>query len=186
MNLVFTIIYLIWFLSETLLNRLLRSKSTDKQNADKNSLLIIWVTVVAAIILAVYISMKYYFPIYSDTNIRYIGLGIILLGIILRISAVISLGKFFTVDVTIREDHKLKKDGLYKYLRHPSYFASLISFIGFGLSINSWPGLILIVIAVMTVFVFRIKIEEKILIGQFGAEYIDYKKSTKGIIPFVY
>ena len=186
MNLLFTIIYLIWFLSETLLNRLLRSKSTDKQNADKNSLLIIWVTVVAAIFLAVYISMKYYFPIYPDTTIRYIGLGIILLGIILRIAAVLSLGKFFTVDVTIREDHKLKKDGVYKYLRHPSYFASLLSFIGFGLSINSWPGLILIVVAVMAVFIFRIKIEEKILIGQFGDEYLDYKKNTKGIIPFVY
>lgn len=186
MNLAFTIIYIIWFLSETLLNRLLRSKSTDKQNADKNSLLIIWVTVIIAIFLAVYISIKFYFPIYPDTMIRYIGLGIILLGIIMRIAAVISLGKFFTVDVTIREDHKLKQDGVYKYLRHPSYFASLISFIGFGLSINSWPGLILIVIAVMTVFIYRITIEEKILIGQFGSEYLDYKKSTKGIIPFIY
>lgn len=182
----FTIIYVIWFLSETLLNRLLRSKSTDKQNADKNSLLIIWITVIAAIFLAVYISIKYYFPVYPNTIIRYIGLGIIFLGIVLRIAAVLSLGKFFTVDVTIREDHKLKKDGLYKYLRHPSYFASLISFIGFGISINSWPGLILIVISVMTVFIFRIRIEEKILIGQFGSEYLDYKKSTRGIIPFVY
>lgn len=186
MNPAFTIIYLIWFLSETLLNRLLHSKSTDKQNADKNSLLIIWVTVVAAIILAMYISISYYFPIYPDVIIRYAGLAIIMFGIILRIAAVLSLGKFFTVDVTIREDHKLKKDGLYKYLRHPSYFASLVSFIGFGISINSWPGLILIVVSVMTVFIFRIKIEEKILIGQFGAEYLDYKKRTKGIIPFLY
>ncbi|WP_159474708.1 isoprenylcysteine carboxylmethyltransferase family protein [Dyadobacter sp. 3J3] len=186
MNPVFTVIYVIWFLSETLLNRLLRSKSTDKQNADKNSLLIIWITVVATIILAMYISINYYFPIYPNIIIRYIGLGIIVLGIVLRIAAVLSLGKFFTVDVTIREDHKLKKDGVYKYLRHPSYFASLLSFIGFGLSINSWPGLILIVIAVMAVFIFRIKIEEKILIGQFGDEYVDYKKNTKGIIPFIY
>lgn len=186
MNLAFTIIYIIWFLSETLLNRLLHSKSTDKQNADKNSLLIIWITVVAAIILAMYISINYYFPIYPNVTIQYIGLGIIVLGIILRIAAVLSLGKFFTVDVTIREDHQLKKDGMYKYLRHPSYFASLLSFIGFGISINSWPGLLLIVVAVMTVFIFRIKIEEKILIGQFGREYMDYMKSTKGIIPFVY
>jgi protein-S-isoprenylcysteine O-methyltransferase Ste14 len=186
MNLTFTIIYLIWFLSETLLNRLLHSKSTDKQNADKNSLLIIWITVVAAIILAMYISINYYFPIYPNTIIRYAGLGIILLGIVLRIAAVLSLGKFFTVDVTIREDHKLKKDGMYKYLRHPSYFASLVSFIGFGISINSWPGLLLIVVAVTTVFIFRIKIEEKILIGQFGTEYMDYMKSTRGLIPFLY
>ena len=129
--------------------------------------------------------MRYYFPIYSDSSFRYLGLIVIVIGIILRFSAVVSLGKFFTVDVTIREDHKLKTDGVYKFLRHPSYFASLISFIGFGISINSWIGLILIVVAVLTVFIYRIKIEEKILIEQFGAEYLEYKKTTKGIIPFV-
>lgn len=185
MNLIFTITYVIWFLTEALLNRLLHSKSTDKQNTDKNSLVIIWVTVIIANILAVYLSMRYYFPIYTDSSFRYLGLIVIVIGIILRFSAVVSLGKFFTVDVTIREDHKLKTDGVYKFLRHPSYFASLISFIGFGISINSWIGLILIVVAVLTVFIYRIKIEEKILIEQFGAEYLEYKKTTKGIIPFV-
>ena len=185
MNAIFTVTYVIWFLTEAFLNRLLRSKSTDKQNADKNSLLIIWVTVVVANILAVYLSMRYLLPIYNDPSFRYLGLIVIFAGIILRFIAVISLGKFFTVDVTIREDHKLKTDGVYKFLLHPSYFASLTSFIGFGISINSWIGLTLIIVAVLTVFIYRIKIEEKILIEQFGAEYLEYKKMTKGIIPFI-
>ena len=186
MSPVFTITYFVWFLSETLLNRLLHSKSTDKQNADKNSLLLIWITVVAVIFVAIYIAFNYHFPIYQNPVFHYLGLGIIYLGIILRIASVLSLGKFFTVDVTIREDHKLKKDGLYRFLRHPSYFASLISFVGFGITINSWPGLFLLIAAVLTVFIYRIKIEEKILIEQFGSEYQDYRKTTSGIIPFIY
>ncbi|MEO8852326.1 MAG: isoprenylcysteine carboxylmethyltransferase family protein [Ginsengibacter sp.] len=81
--------------------------------------------------IAFYISMAYYDPLFSNPAFRYVGIAIIILGIILRLIAVASLGKFFTVDVTIRQNHRLKKDGIYKYLRHPSYFASLLSFIGF-------------------------------------------------------
>jgi len=182
----FTATYVIWFLTEALLNRLLRSKSTDKQHADKNSLAIIWVTVVLANMLAVYITMNFHFTIYSNPAFHYFGLGVIITGIIIRFASVFSLGKFFTVDVTIREDHTLKKDGMYKYLRHPSYFASLISFIGFGISLNNWISLVLIFSAVLAVFIYRIKIEEKILIEQFGTEYLNYKKTTSGIIPFLY
>lgn len=186
MSSLFTATYVIWFLTEALLNRVLRSKSTDRQHTDKNSLAIIWVTVVLANILAVYIAMNFRFLIYSIPAFHYIGLGIIITGIILRFAAVFSLGAFFTVDVTIREDHKLKRDGMYKYLRHPSYFASLLSFAGFGIALNNWVSLLLIIVSVLTVFTYRIKIEEKLLIEQFGNEYLDYKKSTSGLIPFLY
>ena len=165
---------------------MLRSKSTDKQNADKNSLAIIWITVVAAITLATVIAMNFYFPIAVNPVIKYVGLAIIYLGILLRIAAIVGLGRFFTVDVTIREDHRLKQDGLYKYLRHPSYFASLLSFIGYGISLNNWISLILVVVAVLIVFKMRINIEEKALIEQFGNEYLEYRKKVKGLIPFVW
>ena len=186
MNLIFIITYFVWLFSEVTLNRLLHSKITDKQDADKNSLLVIWITVVSAIFLAVFISMKFHFPIFSNPAFRYVGLAIIFIGILLRLAAIITLGRFFTVDVTIRQDHQLKKDGLYKYLRHPSYFASLVSFIGFGISLNNWLSLILVTVAVIIVFIIRIKIEEKILIEQFGSEYLHYKKTTNGLIPFIY
>ena len=183
---VFTITYILWILSEIVLNRLLRSKSTDKQNADQHSLVIIWITVVIAIFLAGYIATKYYLPIHENQLIRYIGLALVITGVIFRLIIVKSLGKYFTVDVTIKKDHKLKKDGFYSFLRHPSYFASLISFIGFGLSLNNWVSLSLVTLAALTSFIYRIKIEEKVLIAYFGAEYIAYQKTTKGIIPFIY
>ena len=186
MTLIFLITYIIWLLSEIILNRMLRSKGTDKQNADKNSLAIIWITVVAVITLATVISMNFYFPIAVNPVIKYVGLAIIYIGILLRLAAIVGLGRFFTVDVTIREDHRLKQDGLYKYLRHPSYFASLLSFIGYGISLNNWVSLILVVVAVLIVFKMRINIEEKALIEQFGAEYLEYKKKVKGLIPFVW
>ncbi len=186
MNSIFIITYSIWFLSEILVNRLLGSKKTDKQNIDKGSLYLIWIIIFICIFSAVFISNKIYIPLLKDPNIKYFGIILIYLGIILRLATIKTLGKFFTVDVTIKENHRLKKDGFYKYLRHPSYTASLLSFIGFGISLNNLISLALIVILIFTAFSIRIRVEEKVLIEHFGSEYSDYKKNTKGIIPFIY
>lgn len=186
MNSVFTVIYIIWALSEIFINRFMRSKTGDKKNQDKNSLGFIWITIVISIALSVYISMNCYFPLSTFQAIRYFGLGLILTGVLLRGVAIISLGKYFTADVTIRQGHQLKKDGFYKYLRHPSYTASLISFIGFGISLNNLVSLIIIVAAILFAFIRRINVEEKSLTDHFGQEYIDYKKNTYRLIPFIY
>jgi protein-S-isoprenylcysteine O-methyltransferase Ste14 len=186
LNLTTNIAWLVLILTEILLNRMLRSKKTDKQNEDKNSTSMIWVTIIVAVTLAVLISKTIYLPIYSNSSFQYAGVIVIFIGIIIRLFAVFTLGQFFTVDVTIRQDHKLKKDGLYKYLRHPSYFASLVSFTGLGWTLNNWLSLLLIVVAILIVFISRIKIEERLLIKHFGSEYIEYKKTTNGLIPLIY
>lgn len=186
MSLILAVTYSIWFLSEILINRFLRSKKTDKKNADKGSIYFIWLTIIIGIFTAVFVANKYYFPILKEANIVYIGLFLIFIGIIFRLIIIASLGQFFTVDVTIKQNHKLKKDGFYKYLRHPSYSASLLSFIGFGITLNNWISLVLITVLILMTFIIRIKIEEKILMEHFGSEYLNYKKNTKGIIPFIY
>jgi protein-S-isoprenylcysteine O-methyltransferase Ste14 len=186
MKSVFTIIYIIWAFSEIFINRFMRSKSGDKKNQDKNSLAFIWITIVFCMTVAIYISSNYYLPISTFQTIRYFGIGLILTGVILRGVVISSLGKYFTADVTIRQGHQLKKDGFYKYLRHPSYSASLLSFIGFGISLNNWISLIIIVAAVLFAFTRRINVEEKTLTEHFGEEYIDYKKRTTRLIPFIY
>ena len=186
MSVIFIVIYSIWLLSEVLVNRLMHSNKRDKQQADKGSLLFIWLTITISITAAVYIANSYFLPVSSYSGIKYFGLALIILGIIMRLLVIRSLGKLFTVDVTIRENHRLKKDGFYRYLRHPSYFASFISFIGFGLSLNNWISLLLVTVLIFIAFAKRIKIEEKALTAFFGKEYQNYKKQTKAIIPFIY
>lgn len=178
--------YAIWFLSELLLNRFLRSKTDDQQNSDRSSLGMIWLTIIICITLAVIISTKFSAPIGQFDTVAFVGISLIWFGIILRMIVIYSLGRFFTVDVTIRQDHQLKKNGLYSYLRHPSYSASLISFLGFGLSRNNWISLLVVFIPVLFVFVWRIKVEERVLIKQFGDEYLTYRKSTSALIPFIF
>jgi len=178
--------YSIWILSEISLSLFRRSEKSDKKDTDKGTLGLIWTIIIIANILSYYISMWIYLPVSEDQAIRYLGLAFIVLGMMLRLKIVASLGKFFTVNVTILQDHRLKKDGFYKYVRHPSYSAALLSFVGYGLSMNNWISLLLVTGAASTAFLMRIRIEEKTLIDHFGAEYIEYKKRTKRLIPFVY
>jgi len=186
MSLITVVIYIAWLLSEILLNRMLRSKSSDKAGADRNSLGFIWLTIAVSISLAVFITCRIAAPLANSPMVAYAGLAVIVLGMILRLAAVASLGRFFTVDVTIREEHRLKQDGMYRYLRHPSYAASLLSFIGFGISLNNWISLILVTAAILFAFMMRIRVEEQVLTGQFGQAYLEYKKRTKALIPFVF
>ena len=185
MNL-FNSIYLLWILSEIILNRLLRSGKSDKKSFDKNTLLLIWITILITTTVGVFISKIIFFPIINNSAINYIGLAIIVLGIILRHVAIKQLGKFFTVDVTIRENHQLLQTGLYKFLRHPSYTGSLLSFLGFGLSLNNWLSLAIVFIPTLFAMIHRINIEEKVLKQQFGKQYLDYIAKTKRLIPFIY
>jgi protein-S-isoprenylcysteine O-methyltransferase Ste14 len=122
----------------------------------------------------------------QNDMVRYAGLGLILLGMMLRLMIIRSLGRYFTVDVAIRKDHRIKKTGFYTHIRHPSYLASLVSFTGFGLSMNNWITLLIVTIPVLIAFIIRMDLEEKVLISHFGEEYILYKKSTKKLIPFIY
>ena len=62
-----------------------------------------------------------------------IGLILFVLGLIIRWISIIHLGRFFTVNVAIAEDHQLVTTGPYRYARHPSYTGTLLIFLGYGL-----------------------------------------------------
>jgi len=183
---VFTIIWSIWFLSEILLNRLFHSGKEDKKNLDKGTIRIIWITIGIANSLGILSSILKIFPISSYLLIPYFGLFLIVSGMIFRFISILSLGRFFTVDVTIRNNHKIKKDGVYRLIRHPSYTGSILSFIGFSFSLNNWISLLIISLPVIFAMLHRIKIEEKLLIDQFGIEYTDYMKKTFRLVPWLY
>ncbi|MFH0756344.1 MAG: isoprenylcysteine carboxylmethyltransferase family protein [Bacteroidota bacterium] len=151
----------------------MRSGKRDKKRQDKGSISIIWTLIPIAVTGTIILSNKTETVISSHSIVHYIGLGVILMGMVFRFISIFSLGRFFTVDVTIRENHELKKDGIYKIIRHPSYSGSLLSFVGFGISLNNWLSLIAITSLVTIAFLYRIRIEERLLAEQFGSDYLD-------------
>jgi len=185
-RIVIIIVSLFWIISEIVLARLKHSDAAGTKQ-DKSSLRILWSTIILGIVignlLAIYrvgtIPAGGYYAAIS-------GLVLIVVGIIVRWIAILTLWKYFTVDVSIVNEHRLVNTGLYKLVRHPAYTGSLLSFLGLGLVFSNWLALLVIFIPITTAFVYRIKVEEKALVAFFGDQYVRYCATTKRLIPGIY
>jgi len=176
----------LFFLSEFLLMLLKRSKNKEvKTKGDHKSLLLFWLTIPAAITLGFYVADTQEWNSISSL-IAIMGLGIFIIGIVLRWLSIIQLKKGFTVDIAIGKKQALKTDGLYKKIRHPSYAGLLLICFGLAVSMNSIKSLIVISIPIFLAVAYRIKTEEEVLTEAFGNAYRAYKKKTHKIIPGIY
>jgi len=173
-------------LSELLLMLVKHSKTkTAKTRKDRGSMLLLWVMITLGFTGGFFLS-KHNSWNSINTLIAGIGLLLVLAGIIIRWIAIIQLGKSFTVDVAITEVARLKTDGLYKRVRHPSYIGLLLIIIGFSATMNSLYSFLVLVVPVFLAIAYRINIEESVLTREFGESYFRYMSKTKKLIPGVY
>jgi len=121
-------------------------------------------------------------------GVRLIVLGAVLgwLGLLLRWSSFVSLGRYFTVVLETSEDQPVVERGPYRFLRHPSYTGLLLVFAGLGLMLGNWVSAVgaegLLLIAV----VYRIRVEERALITALGDRYREFAASRARLIPYVW
>jgi protein-S-isoprenylcysteine O-methyltransferase Ste14 len=115
-----------------------------------------------------------------------LGLGLLLAGIIIRWTAIYTLGKYFTGRVLIHDDHRLIRSGLYKHLRHPAYAGALLAHLGLGLSFSNWISLACSLAPFVLAALYRIQVEERALKEAFGEAYVSYSRRTRRLIPKLY
>ena len=115
-----------------------------------------------------------------------LGLTLVLVGIVIRWSAIWTLGTYFTGTVLIKDHHQLIRTGLYRHLRHPAYTGALLAHLGLGMSFCSWVSLLLSSLPFFVAAVYRIHVEEKALEEAFGSGYQAYAMTTKRLIPSLY
>jgi protein-S-isoprenylcysteine O-methyltransferase Ste14 len=118
--------------------------------------------------------------------LTWVGVAIMIFGIVFRQYAISTLGKFFTATIQIKNDHELIQTGPYRYIRHPSYLGILIMTLGLGIALANWISLILCIVLPTIGLMQRIKFEEKELEQHFGNQYQDYRKNTWRVIPYIY
>jgi protein-S-isoprenylcysteine O-methyltransferase Ste14 len=156
-------------------------------NFDKFSIRILWITIFISVNLGVLIGVQQIGYIELGSRIFPIaGITLISCGLIIRWFAIFSLKHQFTVDVSIRKNHRMIKAGIYHFVRHPAYAGSLLSFLGLGLYFSNYLSMVVIFVPICVAFVHRVHIEEEALIQNFGGEYLDYCASTKRFIPGIF
>ena len=174
---------LLFFITELSLLLFRRSKqSTAKNKRDRRSLLILWIVIAGSLVLGPWAAA---YGVWTFDG-ALIGIIIYIIGFIIRWIAVYQLGKMFTVDVAIANEHTLKTSGLYTVVRHPSYLGLILIIAGLGVCLNSLLSFILMFVPTFIAISYRISIEEKALIEEFGDQYIAYKAKVKRLIPGIY
>jgi protein-S-isoprenylcysteine O-methyltransferase Ste14 len=115
-----------------------------------------------------------------------VGAIVALSGIAFRAWAIVTLGRFFTRDVMIREGHTVISDGPYRLMRHPAYSGTMIAMIGLGLMFANWLALSIAVAGFLVSHVPRILHEERVLEANLGDPYLAFEKTHKRLIPLVW
>ena len=187
MRMIMPITYILWITSEILLAILKRSPNSGDSDKDKSSLRLLWSTIIISIVFGVFFGMRHTGHIFSVARIMaFTGLCLIWVGLIIRWIAILTLRRYFTVNVAIAGDHKIIDSGLYGYIRHPAYLGSLISFLGLGMTFANWLSILVIFIPITAAFLYRINIEEAALQAAFREKYSDYSTRTSRLLPGIY
>jgi protein-S-isoprenylcysteine O-methyltransferase Ste14 len=89
-------------------------------------------------------------------------------------AAKLQLGSSFTARAEARD---LVTSGLYSRIRHPIYFFSTLAILGIAICLRSHYFNAYLLITV-TLQLWRIRKEERVLRERFGEEYVEYRRRT--------
>jgi protein-S-isoprenylcysteine O-methyltransferase Ste14 len=172
-----------WLLLEAV--RIRREDRHDAKNHDKNSAKL-WDIANGLQLIGIVFGFTQIGRIAAGNILGIIGLGLLIAGVVIRWTAIYQLGKYFTGIVLVKNDQRLIRTGIYKYIRHPSYAGALIGHAGLGLSFSNWICVGFSVVPFLIAAFYRMHVEDKALHDAFGAEYLDYSRTAKRLIPKIY
>ncbi|XP_057489247.1 protein-S-isoprenylcysteine O-methyltransferase B-like isoform X3 [Actinidia eriantha] len=138
--------------------------------------------------LVEYLIEIYFFPGLKELWwISNLGLAMVLIGEIIRMTAIVTAGQAFThlIRVYHEEHHKMVTHGVYAYVRHPGYCGFFIWSIGTQVMICNPVSMIGFAVVVWNFFARRIPYEEFFLRQFFGSEYDEYASRVPSGVPFV-
>lgn len=118
-------------------------------------------------------------------SIRIVGLGLFALFSWLQVTAYKSLGSSYAPDIVILKGHKLHTNGVYRFIRHPQYLGQILSDLGAGIALLSYLIVPMVLFVELPLFWMRAFTEEKLLEKHFKKDFLEYKKKSGFIFPFI-
>jgi protein-S-isoprenylcysteine O-methyltransferase Ste14 len=182
-----TWLYWIWVGSEVMIAVATRTRRSSGNVRDRGSMLLLWIVIFTSITACEWVRYAVHASMFGGAHwLQSAALAMLVLGLAIRWTAIVTLGKSFSANVAIRESQKVHRTGLYRFVRHPSYLGLLLVFLAVGLDARNWISLILAVVPTTLALFYRIHVEEKALRDAFGEEYAAYSRETKRLVPGVF
>jgi len=181
------VLYMSWFVSEILVLLLTRTRRRSGTIHDRGSLAILWVVIFSSISLGSWYGETHSHTIFDGAHwVRIVSLAVLAVGLAVRWTAIVSLGRTFSANVAIHANQKLYTKGLFALVRHPSYTGMMIVFASVGIHTRNWGAVAIILFPTFAALLYRMHVEETALRQAFGQEYEQYCKATRRLIPGIY
>lgn len=171
---------------DTVLIRAQRRQGHPHRVVDRRSLFVLWFFLAAGLVAAAGLrTITAGWIQLARPLLAAVAVALMLLGMLLRWAAMITLGRFFSAHVEIAAEQPLVTTGLYRHVRHPAYAGIILVAIGIGVTYENWISLLAVTAMVVLGVANRVRIEEKALREYYGAAYEAYYRSTKRFLPFI-
>ena len=96
-----------------------------------------------------------------------------------------SIGRNVSETVLTKRDHALVTTGPYRWIRHPLYTTGAVLLVAIGLMAANWFILLFALLALVSLRLAVIPLEERELVNKFGDEYVRYMARTGRLLPRV-
>lgn len=183
----FWLLYWAWVSSEVLLQVVTRTSRSSGEVKDRGSLLLLLPVIFGSIWAA-----TWYTEVHGRTMpgswhwLRTAALVLLIAGLVIRWTAIFTLGQSFSTNVAIHAKQTLHKTGLFRWVRHPSYTGMLLIFAAIGINERNWVSLAIMLVFPTAALLYRIRVEEMALAEAFGKEYVEYSRVTRRLVPWIY
>jgi protein-S-isoprenylcysteine O-methyltransferase Ste14 len=123
--------------------------------------------------------------LYESGEVEAIGTALTIAGLLFAVWGRLHLGRYWSGIITLKEGHKLIRTGPYRFVRHPLYTGFLSAVLGSAITAST--GDAFIGFAIMFVaYLIKMRREERLLTGEFGEEYVMFKREVSALVPFLY
>jgi protein-S-isoprenylcysteine O-methyltransferase Ste14 len=184
---VFHALTIAWTVGEILVAVITTTGRGQGKIQDRGTQIILWIVIIASFKIDEW--MHKIFPVDMPGNeswLPQVALWVFVIGMGVRAAAIFTLGRAFSANVAMRTGQQLERSGLYRVVRHPSYLGLEFILLGAALHTRTWTCFAVVLVPPTLAVLYRIRVEEIALRRAFGAEYEDYSRGTKRLIPGVY
>jgi protein-S-isoprenylcysteine O-methyltransferase Ste14 len=103
--------------------------------------------------------------------------------VLLRNLAIRTLGRYWSLHIEIRSQHRLVRQGVYGLVRHPAYLSVVVELVSVPLVANAYFTLLVTVLVYVPLLMWRLRHEEQALVAKFGEEYRSYQQEVGRLLP---
>jgi protein-S-isoprenylcysteine O-methyltransferase Ste14 len=114
--------------------------------------------------------------------IEWMGAIATLAGVLFAIWARYTIGKEWSGEVQIKEDHQLIRSGPYAHIRHPIYTGMLLALTGTAITVGEYRAILGVALFLIG-FVRKAKKEESFLASEFGPAFDEHRRHTGFFLP---